>query len=127
MTSMGQTQANASVRRLAVVGWTRVSRTVRALGHEPRIIPAIYVKPFVKGQKNDYNDTEAIAEAALRPNLRFVAAAPKGGFRLSRVQSASRRPSIPFISSLLKIRYRSASTSCADCSPCSKAEAVPYQ
>jgi transposase len=49
-----------------------VSRTLRALGHEPRIIPAIYVKPFVKGQKNDYNDAEAIAEAALRPNLRFV-------------------------------------------------------
>ncbi len=50
-----------------------VSRTVRALGHEPRIIPAIYVKPFVKGQKNDYNDAEAVAEAALRPNLRCVA------------------------------------------------------
>src|SRR5215469_15220827 len=49
-----------------------VSRTLRALGREPRIIPAIYVKPFVKGQKNDYNDAEAIAEAALRPNLRFV-------------------------------------------------------
>src|SRR5215471_2300118 len=49
-----------------------VSRTLRALGHEPRIIPAIYVKPFLKGQKNDYNDAEAIAEAALRPNLRFV-------------------------------------------------------
>lgn len=49
-----------------------VSRTLRALGFEPRIIPAIYVKPFVKGQKNDYNDAEAIAEAALRPNLRVV-------------------------------------------------------
>jgi transposase len=49
-----------------------VSRTLRRLGHEPRIIPAIYVKPFVKGQKNDYNDAEAIAEAALRPNLRTV-------------------------------------------------------
>jgi hypothetical protein len=47
-----------------------VSRALRKLGHEPRIIPAIYVKPFVKGQKNDYNDAEAIAEAALRPNLR---------------------------------------------------------
>src|SRR5205823_13496010 len=51
-----------------------VSRALRALGHQPRIIPAIYVKPFVKGQKNDYNDAEAIAEAALRPNLRFVQA-----------------------------------------------------
>ena len=49
-----------------------VSRTLRALGHEPRIIPAIYVKPFMKGQKNDYNDAEAIAEAVLRPNLRVV-------------------------------------------------------
>jgi transposase len=49
-----------------------VSRALRKLGHEPRIIPAIYVKPFVKGQKNDYNDAEAIAEAALRPNLRTV-------------------------------------------------------
>src|SRR5262245_8757952 len=41
-----------------------VSRTLRAVGHEPRIVPAINVKPFVKGQKNDYNDAEAIAEAA---------------------------------------------------------------
>jgi transposase len=49
-----------------------VSRTLRKLGHEPRIIPAIYVKPFLKGQKNDYNDAEAIAEAAVRPNLNFV-------------------------------------------------------
>src|SRR6516164_895240 len=49
-----------------------VSRLLRALGDKPRISPAIYVKPFVKGQKNDYNDAEAIAETALRPNLRVV-------------------------------------------------------
>jgi transposase len=49
-----------------------VSRTLRRLGFEPRIIPAKYTRPFVKGQKNDYNDAEAIAEAALRPNLRCV-------------------------------------------------------
>jgi transposase len=49
-----------------------VSRALRQLGHKPKIIPAIYVKPFVKGQKNDYNDAEAIAEASLRPNLRTV-------------------------------------------------------
>ena len=49
-----------------------VSRALRQLGHQPKIIPAIYVKPFVKGQKNDYNDAEAIAEASLRPNLRTV-------------------------------------------------------
>ena len=49
-----------------------VSRTLRKMGFEPRIIPAIYVRPFIKGQKNDYNDAEAIAEAALRPNLPIV-------------------------------------------------------
>ena len=49
-----------------------VSRILQGMGFEPRIIPAIYVKPFNKGQKNDYNDAEAIAEAALRPNLRTV-------------------------------------------------------
>ena len=49
-----------------------ISRTLRKMGFEPRIIPAIYVKPFNKGQKNDYNDAEAIAEAALRPNLKTV-------------------------------------------------------
>jgi transposase len=46
-----------------------VSRVLRQLGHQPRIIPAIHAEPFVKGQKNDYNDAEAIAEAALRPNF----------------------------------------------------------
>ncbi len=50
-----------------------VSRTLRKLGFAPRIIPAKYTKPFVKGQKNDFNDAEGIAEAALRPNLRCVA------------------------------------------------------
>ena len=49
-----------------------VSRALRQLGHDPRIIPAIYVKPFLTAHKNDYNDAEAIAEAALRPNLRTV-------------------------------------------------------
>jgi transposase len=49
-----------------------ISRMLRGLGFEPRIIPAKYTKPFVKGQKNDYNDAEGIAEAALRPNLNLV-------------------------------------------------------
>ena len=47
-----------------------VSRTLRELGFEPRIIPAIYVKPFSKGQKNDYNDAEAIAEARFGPTCK---------------------------------------------------------
>jgi transposase len=41
-------------------------------GHEVRFIPPIYVKPFVKRQKNDAADAEAIVEAALRPTMRFV-------------------------------------------------------
>ena len=43
------------------------------LGHEGRLIPPAYVKPFVKRQKNDAADPEAIVEAALRPTMRFVA------------------------------------------------------
>ncbi len=42
------------------------------LGHEVRLIPPAYVKPFVKRQKNDMADAEAIAEAASRPTMRFV-------------------------------------------------------
>lgn len=47
-------------------------REIQALGHEVRLIPPIYVKPFVKRQKNDANDAEAISEAAARPTMRFV-------------------------------------------------------
>ena len=47
-------------------------RAIRDLGHEVRLIPPAYVKPFVKRQKNDAVDAEAIAEAASRPTMRFV-------------------------------------------------------
>src|SRR3954454_23297146 len=42
------------------------------LGHTVRLIPPAYVKPFVKRQKNDVADAEAICEAAQRPGMRFV-------------------------------------------------------
>jgi transposase len=48
-------------------------REIAKLGHAVRLIPPIYVKPFVKRQKNDAADAEAIAEAAGRPTMRFVA------------------------------------------------------
>lgn len=48
-------------------------RLIAELGYEVRLIPPIYVKPFVKRQKNDAADAEAIVEAASRPTMRFVA------------------------------------------------------
>ena len=42
------------------------------MGHDVRLIPPAYVKPFVKRQKNDAADAEAICEAAQRPTMRFV-------------------------------------------------------
>jgi transposase len=47
-------------------------RELMALGHEVKLIPPAYVKPFVKRQKNDANDAMAIYEALSRPGLRFV-------------------------------------------------------
>ena len=49
------------------------SRELQALGHTVRLMPAAYVKPYVKRQKNDAADAEAICEAVTRPNMRFVA------------------------------------------------------
>ncbi len=48
------------------------ARQIEALGHQVRLIAPAYVKPFVKRQKNDAADAEAIAEAAARPTMRFV-------------------------------------------------------
>jgi transposase len=45
---------------------------LQALGHTVRLMPPAYVKPYVKRQKNDSTDAEAICEAVTRPNMRFV-------------------------------------------------------
>ena len=57
----------------ACVGAHHLSRRLRALGHDARLMPAKYVRPYAKGQKNDFNDAEAIAEAVQRPTMKFVA------------------------------------------------------
>ena len=56
----------------ACVGAHHLSRTALAHGHDARLMPARYVKPYLKGQKNDFRDAEAIAEAVQRPTMRFV-------------------------------------------------------
>jgi transposase len=57
----------------ACVGAHHLSRRLKGLGHDTRLMPAKYVRPYSKGQKNDFRDAEAIAEAVQRPTMRFVA------------------------------------------------------
>ena len=57
----------------ACVGAHHLSRKLVSLGHDARLMPAKYVRPYSKGQKNDFNDAEAIAEAVQRPTMKFVA------------------------------------------------------
>ncbi len=57
----------------ACVGAHHLSRKLKALGHDARLMPAKYVRPYSKGQKNDFHDAEAIAETVQRPTMKFVA------------------------------------------------------
>src|SRR5580700_5883966 len=57
----------------ACVGSHHLSRKLQMLGHDARLMPAKYVRPYSKGEKNDYRDAEAIAEAVQRPTMKFVA------------------------------------------------------
>jgi transposase len=58
----------------ACAGAHFVARQLMAMGHEAKLISPQFVRPFVKGNKNDFVDAEAICEAALRPSMRFVPA-----------------------------------------------------
>lgn len=49
-----------------------IARTLAEMGHDARLMPAQYVKPYLQTQKNDFLDAEAIAEAVQRPRMRFV-------------------------------------------------------
>src|SRR5437773_7524269 len=77
--SRGQVEARlANVRPCligmeACVGAHHLSRKLQALGHDARLMPAKYVRPYSKGDKNDYCDADAIAEAVQRPTMKFVA------------------------------------------------------
>jgi transposase len=57
----------------ACVGAHHLSRRLKAIGHDARLMPARYVRAYLKGNKNDFRDAEAIAEAVQRPTMRFVA------------------------------------------------------
>ena len=56
----------------ACCGAHHMGRSLATLGHEARLMSPEYVRPYVKAQKNDDRDAEAIAEAATRPTMRFV-------------------------------------------------------
>src|SRR5258705_1857492 len=57
----------------ASVGAHHLSRKLNSLRHNARLMPAKYVRPYSRGQKNDFRDAEAIAEAVQRPTMEFVA------------------------------------------------------
>ena len=65
-------QPRCTVAMEACAGAHHWGRELQRLGHQERLIPPAYVKPFVKRQKNDAADAEAICEAAQRPTMRFV-------------------------------------------------------
>src|SRR5438034_2427793 len=57
----------------ACVGAHHLSRKLHGFGHDARLMPAKYVRHYSKGQKNDFRDAEAIADAVQRPTMKFVA------------------------------------------------------
>src|SRR6202158_5074829 len=77
--SRGQVEARFSnmapclIGMEACVGAHHLSRGLQKLGHDARLMPARYVRPYSKGQKNDFRDAEAFAEAVQRPTMKFVA------------------------------------------------------
>lgn len=64
--------APCTIAMEACCGAHHMGRTLAALGHQVRLMSPEYVRPYVKAQKNDDRDAEAIAEAATRPTMRFV-------------------------------------------------------
>jgi hypothetical protein len=77
----------------ACVGAHHLSRKLHAHGHDARLMPAKYVRPYSKGQKNDFRDAEAIAEAVQRPTMRFVATKTADQLDLQALRLVSAVPS----------------------------------
>src|SRR5438045_3587250 len=77
--SRGQVDVRFATRPPCLIGMKacvcahHLSRKLQGLGHDARLMPAKYVRPYSKGQKNDFRDAEAIAEAVQRPTMKFVA------------------------------------------------------
>jgi len=63
------------------------ARKLQAIGHDVRLMGPQFVKPYVKSNKNDFKEAEAICEAVQRPNMRFV---PIKGVEQQGVQSIHR-------------------------------------
>lgn len=63
-----------------------LARQCQKFGHEVKLIPPQYVKPYVKTNKNDYIDADAIAEAAMRPSMRFVSVKTESAQVISVIQ-----------------------------------------
>ena len=75
----------------ACVGAHHLSRRLKLLGHDARLMPAKYVRPYSKGQKNDFRDAEAIAEAVQRPTMKFVATKTAGQLDLQALHRVRER------------------------------------
>jgi transposase len=77
--SRGQVQARLAnmppclIGMEACLGAHHLSGKLKALGHDARLMPARYMRPYSKGQKNDVTHAEAVAEAVQRPTMKFVA------------------------------------------------------
>ena len=76
----------------ACVGAHHLSRTLQSLGHDARLMPAKYVRPYAKGQKNDFRDGETIAEAVQRPTMKFVATKTAEQLDLQALHRVRERP-----------------------------------
>src|SRR5262245_8711068 len=73
----------------ACCGAHHLGRLLRDHGHQVRLMSPEYVRPYVKVQKNDDRDAEAIAEAATRPTMRFVETQERGSTRHAEPASRS--------------------------------------